>query len=269
MIYASPISEEIVRAAATCDCRLTATPNQVGPCGYAFGYDELARLRHELRMETMLERDHLGRAGEDFDEWIDRDWDHGFSAFHLHVFDADVALNVIERHRTHPTIEWQIGPGEDDSKPVSSTLWKDTARVASWFSAPLGIRIVGTRNTHDYKREFSRDALKHGVAFRAHNCDYLNDGMLPSIKKWYPGINIGPQLGVVQSLFYMTRAKTVGCSLSPWLFACYADRKQLSRWGNEALAVGHYHFNRLDAEFRRANRDDCVSELVKVIKRYE
>lgn len=274
-LYVSPITEEIVEAAHIVEAShpkrigFCASVGQVGPGAYTgFEYDVFCRARNAAMKRhdstVILERDHLGRNGERFEEWVPRDIEHGFDAFMLHVFEPSAALPILHDYG-YDVYEWQIGPGEDDSRPIDESLWDATAPFATWFSRPTGCLIQGLSN----RGEFDPEVVSNRVAFRGHNCDYLPELKLREVQRWCNGINVAPQIGVVQSLWYYMWAVSSGTDVREWLDACWADQKNAARWAKSPYdmpwAVAHYHLDKLSPELRDGVRNTCTRMLVGYI----
>jgi len=242
---------------------IMASCSQVGPTPYTgITYERFARCTYNF--DIKLERDHLGKGGEDLAEWCERDKSYGFTGAMLHVFEPGPALAVMDRF----DMEWQVGPGEDDTLPTHLDLWARTASRATWFSFPTGCRIIGLGNRGEFyaDRVEKMKRLYPTVLVRGHNCDYLDRETLCHVAAHVDGVNVAPQLGVIQSSWYLTHALAHGLPIDDWVGACIADEKNRRRWSTRPWdvvhAVGHYHFDLIEW------RASVENEVVKYLARY-
>jgi hypothetical protein len=288
ILYVGPVSIEVLEAAYAAktqsEIRLCCSVGQVGPNAYTGltleKFDALVReFRMKYKASLFAERDHLGRDQPD-DEWFKSDgpvWQQEkleskyFDGVHLHSYDLDAAIAAVHVEPFKSSAEWQIGPGEDVSKPVHSLEKFDDAAKAwdGWVSAPFGPYIVGTQNEgrvnfdgiESYRRRFPRARL------RCHACDYLPRRTLRAVMALCDGVNIAPQLGVAQSLWYLQHAKRYGRPINDWARASRFDTVQFGRWklfNEEWYGCGHYHFDRIP--WRDEVREQVVEHLAKFIE---
>lgn len=253
--YFSPISLEaldaIIRLCDENNIGMCCSTGQVGPTSYTGISYEVLRAR-TFGHNIAIERDHLGRNGEDLTEWTERDIAHGFTGTMLHIFDQTEESKVLMSK--YPTYEWQIGPGEDSSQPINDDLWK--ARQAVWHSFPTGCLIKGLGNTNDlHTGEISVHSSRHrGIKLRAHNCDYLPQETIKKIRLMFDGMNVAPQIGVVQSMFYLSIARKLSLPILHWENACWSDTKNQARWPCQnhqvTQTVGHYHFSKIEWRYK-------------------
>lgn len=276
-LWVSPVSREVleaawlVAAANRGELGIMASCGQVGPGAYTgltperFDRD-CYLLTRSTGARPPVQRDHLMKGGEDPYHWLDRDLEHGFDGVHLHTVDPELALEIMDHYGDK--LWYEVGPGEDDSRPIPEDLWERTAARASWFSFPTGCRIdgLGNRGEFDAGRVIAM-ARAHGVPVRAHNCDYLTSRQWREVAIVCDGLNVAPQLGVVQSAWYMQGALMAGLPTRDWVDACAADEKNLARWCKEpwqtVVAVGHYHYDRV--EWRDRVALSCVEFMVGYI----
>lgn len=267
MFFIAPMSKEIVEATyalkkAGYDMGFCASTSHIGPQPYTgLTYDKWADFREQMiawyGVDIYLERDHLGRNGESFDEWIPRDQAAGFNGFMLHVFEPSKALDVVSRYDS----VWQIGPGEDDSQFIDPMLWERLRPHARWFSHPTGLLIQGLSNRGQCR-------LPSLSPFRMHNCDYLPVEKLNAFcGQW--DYNIAPQIGVIQSTIYAQIALREGLYIMDWLNAAWHNDAQARRWNlapfERTIGLGHYHFDRI--AWRNDYYGEVVELLMKAIKR--
>lgn len=236
-LYISPLSEEIVEAGYMTRVDWVVSCGQVP--GYAFSDDEWIRIRHRMSKKygwhPYVERDHLGRGGENPYEVIDRDIE--FNGVHLHTADQELAWAVCERY---PHLIFQLGGGEDD-KNVWQPAWTAPPN-AKWVSAPTGCLITGLGNKGQFDCNIP---ARYKQLFRGHNCDYLPPSELARIARHCDGVNVAPAIGTMQSSLYYTIGLREGYPLKEWSDACHNDTKNLARWGHP-LACGHYHYDLLE-----------------------
>lgn len=277
-LFLSPVSLEALDVILTCHdaglgVHLICSTSQVCPVvngrkPYTGVTHERIAKEREKRPTLTCQRDHLGRGGEDLWEWVERDAALGFNGWMLHVFElTQDTIALIDRHRSDGFFE--LGPGEDDSRPVDQSMWalRCVDSEIDWASAPTGCLIDGMGNTGTRDWNAIRNALwdGRGLKQRAHNCDYLSVGALEAVARLYDGINIAPQLGCVQSCAYLGLAATSGIDVSRWMDACTEDAKNIARWsrrvGDIVPLVGHYHYDALPDEFRERARPYVLREL--------
>lgn len=261
-IYVGAISEEAVEAACYADVAgICASERQVSPRGYAMHEDRLAALLAPTGVRMRVERDH----------WHEPSWKLDlhpvWNAVHLHSFTRNKTLD--DALRRYDSLQIQVGPGEDDSKPCA--IQALASCETAWLSFPIGPRVFGARN---YIDRIEVPSFQHHVntRIRMHNADYMPDIWKQIAKRGKLTPNIAPQLGAVQSAVYLKRALQEGVDWSNWLSACLHDHNQRKRWNApeaEALfALGHYHYSHLSEEFRHDCRRECVISLVECIQRW-
>jgi hypothetical protein len=270
MLYIGPVSTEVLEAAYAVkgDIRLCCSEGQVGPKAYTgMTLDAFAEARRvwseKYARKLIAERDHACRDGMHLRNVMFRDKNY-FDGFHFHSFNLADAVDTIEAPG-HKQVAWQIGPGEDTSKPVINPvrLWY------GWVSFPCGLEVTGGTNTGalDVTRiNYYRKAMPH-AKLRAHNADFMPRKMFRAVQALFDGVNIAPQLGVVQSLFYLTLSATYGYDIGAWIDACLGDKTQLSRWcvgPAQWYHVGHYHFDQIT--FREEVRTQTVEVLAHFIQ---
>lgn len=275
-LYVSPVSVEAMRAAYHSGAvhGFCASVGQVGPDAYT-GLDmrTFAQLRVACEQETgrriVVERDHLGRNGECMTEWVERDVAYGFDGCMLHVHEPTHEVMMLLGR--YPAYEWQLGPGEDDSRKVSMALKKVMYAhpAVRWVSAPTGCLIESLTNRGAFSPMLVRDyKTQTGKLFRGHNCDYLNSAQLRAVRETCDGFNVAPQIGCVQSCFYLTTARSTGLPIREWEDACWRDAKNRARWcrhEHQAVqAVGHYHFDKIP--WRDMVRKTVTEELVSFMR---
>lgn len=251
------------------EVNLTCSVNHVGDTAYTgFTYDKfaarLARLSRKYSFTPIVERDHLGKRGEDLQEWIERDIDNDITNFHLHIFEPSTEVDEILQQ--YDFCDFQIGPGEDNHRPIHDNLFATYCNHARSFSFPMGTMIQELSNfgAFDVKAVSQITQLYPRIRIRAHNCDYLTLPQLREVGACVDDINIAPQLGVIQSSFYLMYARTYGLPICDWFNACLSDKANQARWcGTNLLnvvpAVGHYHFDKL--EWRHMCYDDTVDYI--------
>lgn len=270
----APISKELMESAFAFRSRglkagLIASVSQVGNgayTGYEYEYfaSELVRLSTKYNVrEIIVERDHLMKGGEDPYEWIPRDKYYGFNMTMLHLHKFADGIPIME---AHSGMKWQLGPGEDDSKPI--ILNKAAIDMADWVSFPTGCLIDGLSNVAMYAHNFTDRCILPvfgkftcSSLIRAHNSDYLSVEKLDELKsKGADGINIAPQFGVMQTALYMSIALRDALPINDFLDACEKDEKNAERWCKHEmtrmLCVGHYHWDML--EWRDKYYDDVL-----------
>lgn len=277
MLWLSPVSMELLEAIHIAaagghesSVGIMCSTSHVGPNAYTgmtheIFADRVLKLRAQCNIALPIERDHLMKNGEDPDDWIPVDQAHLFTGAHLHVFKPEDALPVIEKYGH--AYDWQIGPGEDTSEHISDSLWALTHQYARWFSFPMGTKIDGLMNQGQFNAEAVQRMRRWDVKVRAHNCDYLPWLELGKVHSHVDGINVAPQLGVVQSSWYLSKAMGEGYAWLDWAEACANDWKNRHRWcAAESMAVmaaGHYHYDML--EWRSREYENCVLFLAEYI----
>lgn len=291
IFYWSPVSPEAVEAVYAFSrdtglvCGFCASVSQVGPEPYTGLTDARfacmrRRLSDEYGVRAVAERDHLGRNGEDRGTWVGRDCRYGFEECMLHVHSLKRDEREIMSMASQYGMRFQIGPGEDDSVPTDYDSFFENIRCAQmneiyWASFPTGCLIQGlsNRGVIDYEiLETARRNLRDGIKIRAHNCDYLDRDTRLEIMRHFDGMNVAPQIGCWQSLFYLSRARVSGCDVSDWEIRCEADRARQERWGVDApravQAIGHYHYDVIDERWRSEQYESCVRHLTQCMKEY-
>lgn len=275
-LWLSPISIEALEAILIArslgnDVNLICSVGQVGPQAYTgFTHEvfakQLDRLGRKHEAWPLVERDHLGRGGEDMLEWLERDvQSKAFTGAMLHIFQPSKQVDKI---LDQFDLTWQIGPGEDDSKRCSKDLWKRYAKPGRWVSFPNGCLIDSLSNRGAFDAKLFPATGKASI--RGHNCDYLGLNGLRQVANHCDGLNVAPQLGCIQSCFYVLLGRSFGYRLDDWVAICERDAKNISRWcSNKTQAVqgvGHYHYTAL--EWRDVVRPLVVDYLVQVILRW-
>jgi len=268
-LYLGPISKEVVwaayRARAGRDLAFCCSEGQVGPNAYtemSGGVFAEINARAAGGRYLLAERDHM-RTWNNYEE--DRRY---FTGFHVHTNDISGGVEAARQYgRDWCDFEWQIGPGEDDSQPISN-LQED---MTCWLSFPMGIKVSGGRNVGmlDIAQiESTREACPQ-AKLRAHNADFLPRRTFSALKRLVDGVNVAPQFGAAQSLFYLRWATERGLSITEWEKACYEDAERLDRWElaphciTKWYCIGHYHFDEI--AFRDEAFDKCVSYLAGFI----
>ena len=274
-LWLSPVSHEVLEAILQVHCKNPGKIAMMCSCSHVsdapytgITYDTFARARAAYA-PIEVERDHLGKNGENIREWVWRDYAEGFTGAMLHVFDPKDALPVMEEYGSK--MVWNVGPGEDESRPIDPALWDKTAGLATWFSFPMGPLINGMGNTGRFNIEpIQKSWSAHpDVYIRAHNCDYLTDSLLCMLAQHADGINIAPQLGCLQSLWYLNYAATHGLPIDCWAEECMGDTKNQERWVKRAWEIvplcGHYHYASIP--WRGKAWNECVAYLISAITR--
>jgi hypothetical protein len=263
MLFGCPISREVADACLIAKVDgFVCSINQVGPSAYTgFTHESWARFLHERNNpDVYVERDHLGKGGEDWRWWIDEDVKHGFTGVHLHYFNVETAKDPVE-YAWDKGLRIQLGPGEDSSKAISPDLWR---LPCDWISFPTGCLIANGTNIgriDETRIEWERQQWKKPI--RGHNCDYLKPHLMRRIGRLVEGVNVAPQFGVIQSCYYLMTARSRGYDIQSWLDACEADEKNHIRWGAGPEMVGHYHFRHI--EWREDVYNECVATLAHEI----
>ena len=254
-LFISPITIELLEAAFRARCHLIPSTGQVGPKGYAFTDEGFFAARWKLEISytwrPYVERDHLGKGGEDHREWLDRDFEFGFHGAMIHTNDYDLVAGLAE---DYPSLYWQVGGGEDDKVQWTTLRYPRNTR---WVSRPTGCLIDRIGN----KDAFQAPMPYGNVQFRAHNCDYLSPQRLKEISLVCGGINVAPGLGTLQSCYYLQVGVANGYPVQEWLDACH-DSPRAKQWG-DPLAAGHYHYDLLP--WRSRFQDHCTIYLAKVL----
>lgn len=281
-LYVGPVSMEVLDAvllvnSEDVDARVAicASVGQVSNASYTgISCAALKRRCERASNRPLLERDHLGRdAGDD---WLTSDgpaWDQWrgeapfFDAWHFHHHDFEALLDAVMPMPGNKS-EWQIGPGEDARRSSPHPL-RESRVWEGWVSAPLGPEIDGLTNasTLDFERAEQLRRAFPRAKIRCHACDYLPRRVLKAVKALCDGINVAPQLGVVQSTWYMQHAVQHGLDVSAWVDACLADERQLARWNlgpARWYGVGHYHFDKIS--WRQDVDGPVIEHLARFIK---
>jgi hypothetical protein len=258
-LFVSPITVEILEAVfrTKYDVHLTCSVGHVGPKNYTgFSYDAFRKMYDALAYVygkcPLIERDHLGKVEDvaTMMQYVEDDIAAGFDACMLHTHSFDRIEPILSKFGKR--LQWQIGPGEDDSKEIEPGFWEKVIPWATWLSAPVGTRIVGLTNEYNFhpSRIPHEWMLEDSIAPRAHNCDYLTMQQLKEVSICFPSINIAPQLGVLQSCLYLYLARSNGLPIKAWEEACRNDTAHQARWGVDEFhavqAIGHYHFDKIE-----------------------
>lgn len=280
-LWLSPVSPEVMHAIYAAAAHYPSRVGMMCSCSQVcdgaytgLDFETFTRLRADYERRycrVFVERDHLGKGGEDPYVWCQRDVSYGFDGAMLHLFDADAVAGVVDRFAGQ--MKWNVGPGEDDSqalRPSEAEYWVRAAPHAHWFSFPTGCRIDGLGNRGEFDDAAMR-AMKDcfpDVRMRAHNCDYLDMATLTDVAAATDGVNVAPQLGVVQSSWYLTHALSYGLDVRGWTDACWADDRNRGRWSRHEWdvvhAVGHYHLDAI--EWRRHVANGVTFHLTQYIK---
>lgn len=266
MLYVAPVSREAVKAAVSAEVAgLCCSVSQVSEDPYScVDYDWL---QAHVPRDFQIERDHLGKVESHAEvmEYLELDRKRGFNAVMLHTHNITPEWTEAYQLACDLGYTIQLGPGEDDSKPIDLDLWR--AYPSPWVSYPNGSLIRPLSNQQDPLQIQAVPGLH-----RAHNSDWHTDMNL--IKQNFAGWNVAPQLGSVQSAFYLavSMSDPGRYPIDDWVKSVQADVKNLDRWckggcHSPMLMIGHYSFRSIP--WRGSVEHDCVAYLTRVLRSWK
>lgn len=227
------------------------------------------------RADVRICRDHCGPGFnnnftiQDVYKTIEADILAGFDLIHIDfcLFDApkgkqlDAAKKaILYAQKLKPTILFEIGTDVNSNELLDIKNLKNNISFFKEFCTPeyyviqtgslvKEINQEGRFNPR-YVKKVQSILKKNKLKLKEHNADYLSSAQLKHRRGLVDGMNIAPQLGVIQTQFVLAQCLTYGIDISNFLDEVYAGEKW-KKWllkntpTNKMLCsiiAGHYHF---------------------------
>lgn len=284
-----PMSKDIIKSVYSYShiykvpLMLIASKNQVDyKSGYVSNTKNFSLLCKEYKKKyshsrVFICRDHCGPGFngsynlEDVYTTIDIDIENDFDLIHIDYCHLKASRETMLKESRQaieyilnkkPTMMIEIGTDINTGKNFQDIkrVEGEMAYFASFFSPTFFVCQTGTiikelgqfgSFDKEYVKKLSLLAKKYHLNIKEHNADYLSSEEIRLRKNLISAMNIAPQLGVLQTLISLEKAKTYGIRVDEFLEASYKSRKwekwlDTSKPTNKllcSLISGHYCFN--------------------------
>ncbi|MEK7227484.1 MAG: class II D-tagatose-bisphosphate aldolase, non-catalytic subunit [Patescibacteria group bacterium] len=196
----------------------------------------------------------------------------------------------------NPDIELEIGTDENQGTNYSLPNIREWEREIDFFqkfckptfyviqtgSLVMEINQVGNFNK-SFVEKVSKLIRAKGLKLKEHNADYLSKEEIRDRIGLVDAMNVAPQLGVIQTLTVLSRARIYGVKIDDFLEESYEGgkwKKWMKNNGPEnkmlcAIIAGHYHFASpayqaiiRELEEREDIKETIINSILSVIKHY-
>jgi hypothetical protein len=292
---------------------LIASRNQIDyERGYVMDTDEfgetLGEMEHKYPLADVMPcRDHCGYgfAPKEYDtldsikETICTDIDNGFQLIHIDLCHSEASYekqlketcDLIQFARDEKDdIMIEVGTDENtgdcefDLSKVKKELCLFQEYEPTFYVAQTGSLVVENYNEDNFKPEelkvLSDLAKFYGTRLKEHNADYLSEDQLAKRIGIVGGVNIAPQLGVVQTTTVLNLCNIYGVDTGRFKKLVQSNgnwKKWMSRvpvLADKLLLAGHYHFasdeyKEIIDQLPDETEELIIENVMKVIEHYE